>query len=129
MDNKKILSKLVKIASNQQTVLNKIAQMVAEDGFPADAALNDFIKYNFISWGMPKEVAAKESHSADRVSGSKHYDVNMTLTLSDPNKKSVVLDPKTGLAAFLKEKFVTASKQEKWKALEGYTASFKVTVQ
>src|SRR5579885_3155259 len=126
MDNKKVLSKLVKIASNQQAILNKLAQAV-EDSSAADDALNNFISYQLTSWGLPREIAAKESHTADRVSGSKHYDVNLTLTLTDPSKKAVVEDPMKGFAAWLTQKFTTASKEPKWKALEGYTASFKVT--
>ena len=125
MDNKKVLSKLVKIASNQQAILNKLAQEV--DSGATDDALNDFLKYQLTSWGLPREIAAKEQHTADRVSGSKHYDVNITLTLSDPGKKAVVEDPMKGFAAWLTQKFTTASKEPKWKALEGYTASFKVT--
>jgi hypothetical protein len=127
MDNKKILSKLVKIASNQQAVLNKLAQTTAQDPQAVDDALNDFLKYQLVSWGLPREIAAKESHTADRMSNSTHYDVNVTLTLSDKTKKSVVEDPAQGFAAWLTNKFVTASKDPKWKALDGYTATFKVT--
>lgn len=126
MDNKKALTKLVKIASNQHKILNKLAQVYEDGGLSADSALNDFIKYQVTSWGLPKEVAAKVSHSANRVSGSKHYDVLVTFALTDPNKIKILMDPVDGFATWLSKKFISAPQESKWKALEGYTATFKV---
>ena len=97
MSNKKILSKLVKIASNQQTILNKLAQAQGNpegnDSAATDRAMNDFIKYQFTSWAMPREVAARSSHSAERDLNSKNYNVNVVVTLSNPEQKSLVEGP------------------------------------
>lgn len=126
MDNKKVLSKLVKIASNQQAILNKLAQAV-DAGNMSDAAMNDFVKYQFTSWAMPHEVAGRLTHSIEKDMGTKHYDVNITVTLSDPAQKSLVEDPTNGFAAWLNKKFTTAPSVEKWKALADCTATFNVS--
>lgn len=124
MDNKKILSKLFKIASNQQTVLNKLAQM-HDAGAAANNEMRDFVKYQFTSWAMPKEVQAKLSFTIEVV--NKQFDVAISLTLSSPEQKNLVLDPTNGLAAHLNNKFATASQSERWKDLAGYQATFNVT--
>lgn len=133
MDNKKVLSKLVKIASNQQAILNKLAQEYdipeADASTKTDNAMNDFVKYQFTGWAMPKEIAARLSFSADRDLKSKNYNVNVVLTLSDPNQKTLVEDPVNGFAAWLTKKFTTAPSVEKWKDLAGCTATFTVTTQ
>jgi hypothetical protein len=128
MDNKKVLSKLVKIASNQQAILNKLAQSYAVDA-GADNAMNDFVKYQFTSWAMPREVAARLSHTIEKDTNSKHYDVNIDLTLSDPSQKSLAEDPVNGFASWLTKKLATAPSVEKWKDLEGCTATFTVTTK
>lgn len=127
MDNKKILSKLVKIASNQQAILNKLAQSVTNEGTAADAAINDFVKYQFTSWAMPREIAGRLTRTIDRDQSSKHYNINVVITLSDPAQKSVVEDPINGFANWLTKKFTTAPSVEKWKDLAGCTATFNVT--
>lgn len=128
MDNKKVLSKLVKIASNQQAILNKLAQSYALDaGSAADNAMNDFVKYQFTSWAMPREVAGRLSHTIEKDTNSNHYDVNVTLTLSDPDQKSLAEDPANGFANWLTKKFATAPSVEKWKDLADCTATFTVT--
>lgn len=126
MNNKQILSKLAKIVNNQKQILYKLAQVV-DNNESADLALQDFIKYQLVSWGLPREIAAKEYHTAERISGSKHYDVNITLTLADKSKKSLAENPTNGFSAWLTSKFTKASNEAKWKALEGFTATFKVT--
>ena len=128
MSNKKILSKLVKIASNQQVILNKLAQSY-DGNDPADAAMSDFVKYQFTSWAMPREVAGRLSHSVDRDLQSKNYNVDVVLTLSDPAQKSLAEDPTNGFAAWLTAKFATAPSVEKWKSLAGCTATFNVTTK
>lgn len=130
MDNKKVLSTLVKIASNQQAILNKLAQSYA-DAAPtegADRAIENFVKYQFTSWAMPKEVDARSSYSIEKGTGT-HYDVSVTLTLSNPNQKALVEDPVNGFAAWLTKKFTTAPSVEKWKDLAGCTATFNVTTK
>lgn len=127
MSNKKILSKLVKIASNQQVILNKLAQVYTDDG--SEAAMNDFVKYQFTSWAMPREIAARLSFSADRDLNSKNYNVDVVLTLSDPAQKSLAEDSTNGFAAWLTAKFATAPSVEKWKSLAGCTATFNVTTK
>lgn len=127
MNNKKILSKLVKIASNQQVILNKLAQTNIGSNNESDNAMNDFIKYQFTSWAMPKEIEGKSSHTASRENNSNHYNVDVYISLSNPNQKSIVEDPVNGFSAWLTKKFATASKVERWKNLEGCTATFKVT--
>lgn len=130
MSNKNILSKLVKIASNQQVILNKLAQAYTGDAVDAaDSAMNDFVKYQFTSWAMPREVAARSTHSADRDLQSKNYNVDVVLTLSDPAQKSLAEDPTDGFAAWLNAKFATAPSVERWKSLAGYTATFNVTTK
>lgn len=132
MDNKKVLSKLVKIASNQQAILNKLAQSYADAGVApnegADRAIENFVKYQFTSWAMPKEIDARSSYSIEKSSNT-HYDVNITLTLSNPNQKTLVEDPVNGFAAWLTKKFATAPSVEKWKDLAGCTATFTVTTK
>lgn len=125
MDNKKVLSKLVKIASNQQAILNKLAQA---QGTPdvADTAMSDFVKYQFTSWAMPLEIAGRASRSVERDS-AKHFNVNVVVTLTNPAQKSLVEDPANGFAAWLNKKFATASSVDKWKSLAGFTANFNVT--
>ena len=129
MSNREILSKLVKIANNQQLALTKLAQGTMEDTTGAENALHDFIKYQLVSWGLPREIAAKESHEATRASNSKHFDVNVVLTLTDKAKKAVVEDPANGFGKWLETKLADAMKDpnSKWKALNGYTAKFTVT--
>lgn len=130
MDNKKILSKLVKIASNQQAILNKLAQSAAAGTVSSDAAgnaLNDFVKYQFTAWAMPKEIAGRLTRTIDGDPNSKHYNVNVVLTLSDPSQKSLAEDPTNGFASWLDKKFTTAPNVEKWKDLAGCTATFNVT--
>lgn len=134
MSNKKILSKLVKIASNQQTILNKLAQVYSNpegesDSLSADNAMNDFVKYQFTSWAMPREVSGRLSHTADRDLNSKNYNVNIVVTLSNQEQKSLVEDPANGFAAWLTKKFATAPSVEKWKDLAGCTATFNVTTK
>ena len=130
MENKKVLAKLVKIASNQQTVLNRLAQAVADESMGVDAvadkAMTDFIKYSYVSWSLSHSVVAHESHSLERSIGTNHYDVDLNLNLTDKSQQAAVMDPSKGFAAFLTNKFVTASKEPRWKALDGFTASFKV---
>jgi len=125
MDNKKVLSKLVKIASNQQAILNKLAQAYGA-GEGGAAALSDFVKYQFTSWAMPKEIQARLSHTVEST-GDKSYKADIVLTLSDPAQKDLVEDPANGFAAWLNKKFATAPSVEKWKALAGCTATFNVT--
>lgn len=130
MENKKVLAKLVKIASNQQTVLNRLAQAVADESMGVDAAadkaMTDFIKYHYVSWSLSHAVVAHESHSLERPIGTNHYDVELNLNLVNKTQQATVVDPTDGFAAFLTKKFVTASKEPRWKALDGFTASFKV---
>jgi len=121
--NKNVLAKLVKIANNQQKILEKLAQTL-----PAGGASNDieqFIKHNFTSWGMPLEVTGNAAHSVKMESGSKHYDVNVTLTLKDKSKKALAEDLQRGFAAFLTKRFAEASSAGG--PFEGYTATFHVT--
>lgn len=127
MNNKEklIASKLLKIASNQQKVLERLAQSVDPTG-DADKAISDFIKYQLVSWGMANEVAAGEQHQAKRVSNGKSYDVTVTLALQDKTKKPLVEDPARGFAAFLTKKFAEASSSPQ-SPLNGYTATFTVT--
>lgn len=127
MDNKKVLSKLVKIAHNQQAVLTKLAEDF--DATKAENALQDFIKSQSAGWSAPREVAARESHDAGRVSGTKHFDVAVNMALSDKAKKTTVEDPSGGLAQWLQAKFNAAAMDpnSKWKDLAGYTAKFTVT--
>jgi hypothetical protein len=134
MSNKEVLSKLLKIAENQQKVLVKLAQAV--DPVDAETALNQFIKFQLTSWGMANEVAASVRHTAERVSGSKHFDVQLDLTLPAPKnpeeekanqaKKAKVEDPQKGLAAFLSKAFTSAAATG---PLAGYTATFNVTTK
>jgi hypothetical protein len=130
MENKKVLAKLVKIASNQQEVLNRLAQAVADESVGVDAvadkAMSDFIKYHYVSWSLSHGVVAHESHSLERPVGTNHYDVDLNLALNDKAQQTTVVDPTDGFASFLTKKFVTASKDPRWKALDGFTASFKV---
>lgn len=126
MDNKKVLSKLVKIASNQQAILNKLAQAV-DAGNAGDTAMNDFVKYQFTSWAPAHDVAGRLTHNIERDIGTKNYNVSVTITVSDPAQKSVVEDPTNGFAAWLNKKFAAAPSVEKWKALAGCTATFNVS--
>lgn len=128
MDNKKVLSKLVKIASNQQAILNKLAQSFADSG-AADAEMSDFVKYQFTSWAMPREVAGRLQHTVDRDTSTKHYNVDVVVVLSDPAQKALAEDPADGFAAWLNKKFATAPSVEKWKDLAGCTATFNVTTK
>jgi hypothetical protein len=128
MDNKKVLSKLVKIASNQQAILNKLAQSYADTG-AADAAMSDFVKYQFTSWAMPREVEGRLQHTVERDSSTKHYNVSAVVILSSPEQKDLVEDPSNGFAAWLTKKFTTAPSVEKWKSLTGCTATFNVTTK
>jgi len=121
---KLIVGKLLKIAANQQKVLERLAQSVDPAG-DADKAISDFIKYQLVSWGMPNEVAAREQHQAKRVSDSKDYDVTVTLALQDKTKKPLVEDPARGFAAFLNKKFTEISSNPQ-SPLNGYTANFTV---
>jgi len=121
---KLILGKLLKIASNQQKILERLAQV--DPAGDADKALSDFIKYQLVSWGMPNEVAASEHHHAERVSNSKSYNVTVTLTLQDKTKKPIAEDPARGFAAFLTKKFAEVSANPQ-SPLNGTTATFTVT--
>src|SRR6185369_6223961 len=121
---KLIVSKLLKIAANQQKVLERLAQSVDPAG-DADKAISDFIKYQLVSWGMPNEVAASEQHHAQRASNGKSYDVTVTLALQDKTKKPLVEDPARGFAAFLTKKFAEVSSNPQ-SPLNGYTANFTV---
>jgi len=127
MNNKKVFSKLVKIANNQQLLLTKLAEEF--DAAKAENALQDFIKNQTASWSLPREIAARESHEASRMSGSKHFDVNINLALADKTKKPTVEDSAGGLAQWLQAKLDSALKDpgSKWKDLAGYTAKFNVT--
>lgn len=124
---KNILSKLIKIANKQQIVLNKLSQEIFDLSKSPEEALNDFIKYQLVSWGTPREIAAKESHIAQESRDGKHWDVDMTVSIGDPSKKGLV---NSELSNFLQKKFDEVSKDptSKWKALNGFTATFKVTV-
>ena len=128
MDNKDklILNKLLKIASNQQKILQKLAQSVDPAG-DADKALTDFVKFQFTSWAMPLEIAGGEQTVARRGSHSKDYSVEVTLSLQDKTKKTVAEDPQRGFAAFLTRKFAEATANQN-SPLFGYTATFNVTV-
>ena len=121
---KLIVGKLLKIAANQQKVLERLAQSVDPAG-DADKAISDFIKYQLVSWGMSNEVAAGEQHHAQRASNGKSYDVTVTLALQDKTKKPLVEDPARGFAAFLTKKFTEASSNPQ-SPLNGYTANFTV---
>jgi hypothetical protein len=125
MNNKKVLSTLVRIASNQQAILNKLAQAYGNSD-PVGSALSDFVKYQFTSWAMPKEIQGRLTHSVESSDG-KNYDVNVTIALTDPSQKSLVEDPANGFAAWLNKKLATAPSVEKWKALAGCSANFNVT--
>lgn len=125
MDNKKVLSKLVKIAHNQQVLLTKLAEDF--DATKAENALQDFIKSQSAGWSQPREIAARETHDAGRVSGTKHFDVVVNMALADKAKKSTVEDPAGGLAQWLQTQFNAAARNPKWKDLAGYTAKFTVT--
>lgn len=120
-----ILSKLLKIASNQQKVLERLAQSVDPAG-DAGKAMDDFIKYQVVSWGMPNEVAASEQHHAQRSSNGKNYAVTVTLNLQDKTKKPLVEDPARGFAAHLTKKFAETAASP-GSPLNGYTATFIVT--
>lgn len=124
---KLIIGKLLKIATNQQKVLERIAQTVesVDPAGDADKAISDFIKYQLVSWGMSNEVAAGEQHHAERASNGKSYDVTVTLALQDKTKKPLVEDPARGFAAFLTKKFTEASSNPQ-SPLNGYTANFTV---
>lgn len=121
--DKNILAKLVKIANNQQKILEKLAQVV-----PAMEPSNDieqFIKHNFTSWGMPLEVVGKAAHSVRVESGSKHYEVRVALTLANKSQKVLAEDPVRGFGAFLNKRFSEASVDGG--PFAGYTATFNVT--
>jgi hypothetical protein len=128
MKNKQILTTLVNIAHNQQLMLKKLADATTEP-YAAEKALGLFIRYQLVSWGLSNEVAAKTHHSIERVADSKHFTVNVTLTLTDKNKKGVAEDPAKGFAAWLHTKFNEAASDpnSKWKNFAGYTAQFNVT--
>jgi hypothetical protein len=123
---KLILGRLVKIAGNQQRILQKLAQGVDPAG-EADKALSDFIKFQLTSWGMPMEIAANERHIAKRGSHSKDYNVDVTLTLQDKTKKEKAEDPARGFGAFLTKRFAEAQANPQ-SPLYGYTATFNVMV-
>lgn len=122
---KLIVGKLLKIATNQQKVLERLAQSVDPAG-DADKAISDFIKYQLVSWGMPNEVAAGEQHHAQRASNGKNYDVTVNLNLQDKTKKPLVEDPIRGFAAHLNKKFAETIANPQ-SPLNGYTATFTVT--
>lgn len=126
MDNKKVLSQLVKIASNQQKILNKLAQ-VTDAGSGVENLLSEFVKYYFINWMIPHEVVAKQSRTISRT-GDKSLQADITLTLDDKSQKSIAEDPVNGLAAYLNNKLAVANKDpnSKWKALQGFTVTFNV---
>lgn len=123
---KLILGKLLKIASNQQKILQKLAQS-ADPAGDADQALSDFIKFQLTSWGMPMEIAASERHVAKRGSHSKDYNVDVTLTLQDKTKQPQAEDPVRGFGAFLTKRFAAAAADPK-SPLHGHTATFNVVV-
>lgn len=122
---KLILGKLIKIAGNQQKILERLAQG-ADPAGDADKALSDFIKFQLVSWGMPLEISASEQHHAQRASNSKSYNVDVILTLHDKTKKTLAEDPARGFGAFLQKKFATVAVDPK-SPLNGYTATFTVT--
>lgn len=124
---KLIIGKLLKIAANQQKVLERLAQTTesVDPAGDADKAISDFIKYQLVSWGMANEVAAGEQHRAQRASNGNSYDVTVTLNLQDKTKKSLVEDPVRGFAAFLTKKFAETSANPQ-SPLTGYTANFTV---
>jgi hypothetical protein len=117
-----------KLAINQQAILNKLAQSYADSG-AADAAMSDFVKYQFTSWAMPREVEGRLQHTVERDTSTKHYNVDAVIVLSNPEQKSLVEDPANGFAAWLTKKLATAPSVEKWKSLAGCTATFNVTTK
>lgn len=101
MKNKEILNKLFKIASNQQKILQKLAQEANEAAIKE--AISNFVKYQLVNWGLPHNVVVREEISSEMKS-PQNYETNITLYLRNKDDAAVIEDPSIGLVKTLKDK-------------------------
>lgn len=125
--DKLIIQKLAKIVTQQQTIINKLAQQVVDTSKPQTDPLGTLIHDVTTAWASKNGISANSKFNAG-ADGKKYY-VDVELNITDPRKSPIMIDKaKQSFLAMLQTMFDAAARNSA-SPLVGSTAQFDVVVK